>query len=275
MLENMIPTKLPVIAIVKEAFQGAFFHFNDMVRIVWLPTLLYLMINVYISHQTSGALEPSIFLIVAFIASTFLWAMMAVAWHRRILTGETPTDLIYFKFGRREARFVLVTIMLTILFLPGISFLVMSMGLTAQDFQNMMAGGEPTINPENVSGSFLLLGYVLLFLASYFSIRLSLLLPAVAIGENVNAGQILNMSKGNFWRLLGAVLLCGLVVVIALNLISALVASLMVAMGVDSEGIKSVITIVASLLSIFALVVNVAVLSISYRHLSQDMGARA
>ncbi|MBV1886698.1 MAG: hypothetical protein KUG61_06415, partial [Parvibaculaceae bacterium] len=151
----------------------------------------------------------------------------------------------------------------------------MSMGLTGEDFQNMMTGVEPAINPENVSGPFLLLGYVLLFLASYFSIRLSLLLPAVAIGENVNAGQILNMSKGNFWQLLGAVLLCGLVVVIALNLISALVASLMVAMGVDAENIKSIITIVASLLSIFALVVNVAVLSIAYRHLSQVSGTRA
>lgn len=275
MSENTIPSKLPVISIVKEAFQGAYSHFNDMVRIVWLPTLLYVVINVYISQQTSGALEPSIFLIIAFIVSTFLWAMMAVAWHRRILIGETPTDLVYFKFGRREARFVLITIMLSLLFLPGILFLVMSVGLSSEDIQNIMAGVEPTLKPENVSGFYLLLGYVLFFLAFYFSVRLSLLLPSVAIGNGVNAGQIINMSKGNFWRLLGAIALSTLIVVIAVNLVSTVIASLSAAIGLGAGEITLIINIVVSLLAIFALVVNVAVLSIAYRHLSQGAGIMA
>lgn len=269
MSENLLPPKLPVIEMVKEAFQGAYFHFNDMVRIVWLPTLLYVMINVYISQQTANALEPSIFLLGAFMASTFLWAMMAVAWHRRILTGETPTDLVHFKFGRPEARFVLVTIMLTLLFLPGIIFIVMSTGLSTADLQNMMAGVEPTLQPDNVSVPFLIVGYVLLFMAFHFSVRLSLLLPAVAIGDGVNAGQVINMTKGNFWRLLGAVLLCGLIVAIAVNIVSAIVGSVFLAIGLGVAEVTLIINIVVSLLSIFALVVNVAVLSIAYRHLSK------
>ena len=272
MSENMRPPKLPVIEIVKEAFQGAYFHFNDMVRIVWLPTLLYVVLNVYITQQTAGALEPSLLLVVAFIASTFLWAMMAVAWHRRILTGETQTDFVYFKFGRNEARFVLITIMLGLLFLPGILFLVMSTGLSGEDIQSMMAGGEPTLQPENVSIAYLMLGYAMLFVAFHFSVRLSLLLPAVAIGESVNAGQIINMTKGNFWRLLGAMLLCGLVVLFAVNIVSAVVASVLLAIGLGTAEVILIINIIISLLAIFALVVNVAVLSIAYRRLSQDSG---
>jgi|GEM_PF-890714 len=270
MSENMRPPKLPVIEIVKEAFQGAYFHFNDMVRIVWLPTLLYVVLNVYISQQTAGALEPTLFLVVAFIGSTFLWAMMAVAWHRRILTGETPTDFVYFKFGRNEARFVLITIMLTLFYLPGILFLVMSTGLSGEDIQNMMAGVEPTLQPESVSVAYLMLGYALLFVAFHFSVRLSLLLPAVAIGDGVNAGKIINMTKGNFWRLLGAMLLCGLVVLLAVNIVSAVAASLLFAIGLGDAEVILIINIIISLLAIFALVVNVAVLSIAYRRLSQD-----
>ena len=272
MSESMLPPKLPVIEIVKEAFQGAYFHFNDMVRIVWLPTLLYVVLNVYISQQTAAALEPTVFLIGAFIALTFLWAMMAVAWHRRILTGEAPTDLVHFRFGRPEARFVLITIMLTLLFLPGVLFIVISTGLSGEDLQNMMAGVEPTLQPNNVSVSYLVLGYALLFVAFHFSVRLSLLLPAVAIGEGVNAGQVINMTKGNFWRLFGAILLCGLIVGIAVNLVSAIVASVALAIGLGASEVTLIISIVASLLAIFALVVNVAVLSIAYRHLSRDSG---
>ncbi|MBL4836010.1 MAG: hypothetical protein JKY34_00410 [Kordiimonadaceae bacterium] len=275
MSENMTPPKLPVIEIVKEALQGAYFHFNDMVRIVWLPTLLYVVLNVYISQQTAGALEPTLLLVVAFIALFILSAMMAVAWHRRILTGEAPTELATFRFGRPEARYVLITIMLGVLLLPGIFFIVMSGGLPGDNIQSMMAGIGPTGQPENGSITYKILGNVLLLVGFHFSVRLSLLLPAVAIGESVNAGQVINMTKGNFWRLLGTMLLSSLIIFIGVGIVKAVVESLLLAIGLGAAEVILIINIIISLLTIFALVVNVAVLSIAYRRLSQDAGTRA
>jgi hypothetical protein len=63
--------------------------------------------------------------------------------------------------------------------------------------------------------------------------------------------------------------LCGLIVAIAVNIVSAIVGSVFLAIGLGVAEVTLIINIVVSLLSIFALVVNVAVLSIAYRHLSK------
>lgn len=244
------PRKLGVLAAMREAYSGAWTHLGGMLRLIWLPGVLYLALNI------TGALLADeghdVIRILIELASLFLWPIIAVAWHRFILLGESPAGTYQINFGQREARFLMVSFFLVLLMLPGFFIATLTAGL------------------KDLGPSASLIGFagvLLAFVGIYFLIRLLLLLPAVAIDEPINVRLILERTRGNFWRLAALCILSSLPLLVAywLTAYAFVVANLPLIVPL----------LLTSLISIFFAIVNVAILSIAYRELIGPPGAMA
>ncbi|ABS65095.1 hypothetical protein Plav_3496 [Parvibaculum lavamentivorans DS-1] len=241
--------KLDVVATVREAYKGAWQHFGEMLRLIWLPGLLYLVLSVASAFVDRGE-QLFVAVLIDFI-SLFLWPIIAVAWHRFILLGDAPAGRFNLSFGRREARFLLFSIFLVLLFMPGGILMVIAVSM-----------------PQTMTTSLLsFFGLLFLFVSLYFFVRLSLLLPAVSVDDPVNPRLVLERTRGNFWRLAAVLVLAVLPVLVVAGLLGGLVTQ-----G-PAAAIAALIAI--ALVSIFFAVVNVAVLSIAYRELVGPPGTQA
>lgn len=239
--------RLDVVGTIVEAYGGAWRNLGDMVRLIWFPVALYLVLSiarVFVDIGTQLALA-----FVLEVASLFLWPIIAVTWHRFILLGDEPSGPIHFHFGRREAVFFLISIFLILLFIPGAA-----LSLAAAELQ------------QSPTGALLaLFGLFLVMIAIYFFVRLTLLLPAVAIGDPVDPRLVLERTRGNFWRLLAIMF----AVAVPILLLSTLIAPLVAGGGVlQLAGVA-----LAAFVYVFFAVVNVAVLSIAYRELIGPPGS--
>lgn len=240
-------TKLDVPATIRESYGGAWNHLGEMVRLIWLPGLLYLVLS-----TASAFLDPETQffpVLVLELAGLFLWAVIAVAWHRFILIGDAPSGAFHLTFGRREARFLLLSVFLFLLLMPGIAIAIAAERMTG-----------------TMTGSLLsFLGLLLFLVAVYFFVRLSLLLPAVSIDDPVDPRLVLERTRGNFWRLVAVFVS----VVVPVVLLAVLLGSLL-----GGGALLQILSIAAfALVSVFFAVVNVAVLSIAYRELVGPPGS--
>lgn len=247
----MEPRKLDVAAAALEAYRGAWAHADEMIRLIWLPGILYIAISIV------AALVDQSQLVLRFaleLAGLFLWPIIAVAWHRFVLLGDAVPGSFHLNFGRREARFLMVSIFLGLLVMPGL--LVSKMTAAMND---------PSLG---ASASLLgFLGLILLMVGIYYFVRLLLLLPAVAVDEPINARLILERTRGNFWRLLALTVLASLPLIV----IFFFTASFAVTLALPSF----VLVVVAATVGVFFMIVNVAVLSIAYRELIGPPGTLA
>lgn len=240
-------TRLDVFAVASEAYGGAWRHLGEMVRLIWFPGALYLVISIARAFVDA---EAQFFLAFALeIASLFLWPVIAVTWHRFILLGDEPAGPVHFHFGRREASFLLVSIFLFLLLVPG----------AALSFASVELQGV-------ASGALLaLFGLFLIAIGIYFFVRLTLLLPAVSIGDPLDPRLILERTRGNFWRLLA--------VMFAVAVPFLLLAVLFGSLAASGGAMQLVAVIATAFISVFFAVVNVAVLSIVYRELVGPPGS--
>ena len=110
-------------------------------------------------------------------------------------------------------------------------------------------------------------GVLLLMVAIYFMVRLTLLLPAVSVGDPVNPRLVLERTRGNFWRLVAVFAAIALPMFLILFLVGSLVGGNLV-MNVAAVAVLSLVLI------LFA-IVNIAVLSIAYRELIGPPGTQA
>lgn len=266
--------KLPVFATVSEALKGAFAHFGTMVRLVWLPGLLYLGISIVVGWSDFASrfdyydgefrlkeiadTEISEWIGLINLGSFFLWPMIAIAWHRFVILGEDQG--LYWRFKAREWKFLGASLFLVVPYLivfAILSILFIGMGGSWADVAGLaeITRIEDAENPKFLANAIGMI-FVGAFVAAYFAIRLLLLLPAVAIDQPFSPSAMLSATRGNFWRLLATFFLLGIVVVI-----------LYTAAGLTFF-ISPLVTIgVAPLIVIFAQITGVAVLSIAYREL--------
>ncbi len=264
--------KLDVVATVSEAYKGAWSHLGDMVKLVWAPVILYLggmmaVISLIQSRMLQVPPDPTpeqvqAFsaelvetligwpLVVIFLLTLFVWPIIAVAWHRFILLGETGASTFNFRFGQREARFLLLTIFISLLSLP--SWIVNSLSMSVEQ--------------GTVVATLLGLVSAALYLAGiFYTIRLTLLLPAAAVDEPLNVGKILSITKGNFWRLLAAQVLTGAIFVMIFLVASFVLGTVALVMGLTAI----VQPMLAGIMLMGWMILSVAVVSVAYRDLSQ------
>lgn len=247
---------LQVVATVQEAYKGAWSHFGEMTKLVWAPVAIYLAINVFHASFMQAEMaqidqeDPMAVLNAAWgwqtmlllLASVFLWPMIAVAWHRFILLGEVSTQAFYFRFGKREARFLLTTIFLSLLTVPGI--LVIMVGSAGP----LIAFALPV-------------GLVLIVMGLLYAARLGLLLPAVATEGQADARTVLEATKGQVWNIVLVHLLNVLALIVIAIVIGALGGLLGLLVGPTGNAITG------SVFTIFSQIISVAILSIMYRDL--------
>ena len=136
--------KLDVVATVMEAYRGAYSHFFDLVRLVWLPVLIYIVANIAqqeFMQAQMAALDPNADpmlamaqtftwpVVLLMLVALFTWPMIAVAWHRFVLLGDRGQSAVNFHFGRREAVFLLTSIFIALLNLPSLILIFTAAGV--------------------------------------------------------------------------------------------------------------------------------------------------
>nr|WP_245223719.1 hypothetical protein [Ruegeria sp. HKCCSA071] len=164
--------------------------------IIIVGVFLALGIPLEALEDNAGALSPSatagsafVFVVVllAVMSVTMFW--IAVSWHRFILLEEYPTGILpTFRFDRILAyfgRFLMLGILMAIAFLP--------MGFV----MSALSGGS--------IGFALVAVYAIFLVVCYY--RLSIILPAAAIGNPISIGEAWNNTSG----VSGAILLLLLV----------------------------------------------------------------
>jgi hypothetical protein len=246
------PKRLDVLAALREAYSGAWKNLGEMLRLIWLPGLLWVLLSIVAALIDSRDLPILQFLVET--ATLFLWPIIAVAWHRFILVGDAAPGRFHLQFGRREGRFLLVSFFLVLLFMPG--FIISMATMTFRD---------PSSGPTGSLIGFA--GLLLLLVGIYYFVRLSLLLPAVAVDEPINVRLVLERTRNNFWRLVALILLTSLPIVVFFWLVAEAAGLL---------GLPAIIPLVVyAVVYVFFAIVNVAILSVAYRELIGPPGTLA
>lgn len=246
-----IVKKLDVFAALREAYTGAWKHLGEMLRLIWLPGVLYLLLNMI---GTSLPVEGNELLLLFIQLATFvLLAVMSVAWYRFILIGETPVGAFRINLGSREMRYLIVSALLMLLAVPSILF------AGPPDFPPAAAVTR-ALGAMGAAGSLVqFFGLMFSFVCIYFLIRLFLLLPAASIDEPLDVRLVLERTRGNFWRIFALCILATLPLLLAYMLVLSVFIELRLP--------QVIALFLSSLLLIFFAIVNVAVLAIAYREL--------
>ena len=227
--------KLPVFRSVGEVYSGVFRHFIDLIRVAWLPLLVWAVVSIvggwwFLQHMVQNAAffddaasqqsrtEAFMEVMPALYGMAFfkylVLTIVAVGFHRFVLLGERHHGVggTGFEFGRREWLYLWSTLKIALLFVA-ILALIGSLGTT------IFMGGKAiasysAIDLSNLPPALvfvLMLGYMVLTICALLVVgRLSLVLPHVAIGQPSNLRFIWDHTRGNSWRMIGYMLLISL-----------------------------------------------------------------
>jgi len=132
----------------------------------------------------SGVTKLIDYLIVFPLTSAFL-----VSWHRYVLfNGKRPWKYAPVDFSKYTINFIWTTIKILIIFIiPAIAFMVFIWWLSI----NFLGTG------------FLSVGiFFYLLVAIVYFVRIAIIFPATAVGENNSINRIFKLTKNSFWQLL-------------------------------------------------------------------------
>ena len=192
-------TKLPAWRLARHAYLDVIANAQGLMRVggPWLALSWALLILGHLGLPLAGAAAD---LTVAVGA-----AAIAVAWHRHILRNE-PLTARFAPVDARVARYFVLTVMLALL--------IGVIPLAALLLTGARLDGET----EGV-GIELLLVPVLMAACIYVAMRLQLMFPATAIGDQtITPSRSWALTDGNGWRLVGGFVLATLPVTVAVLL---------------------------------------------------------
>jgi hypothetical protein len=198
--------KLPVIAIIREAYDFTFANLGAIIGLIWLPMVLVTVGEFFVSQnygsQVQAALEAGDANAVGPAALVmFLFALAALALYAMIFTAVTqlamgqraPGAMLHFTFGALEWRVFRTLFGIVLFLLPGYLLLLLSSG-------RLDAASIGT--PQGAAS--LLTTAVLVCAMIYFAVRLTgVLLPVVITDGKAIIVRAWTLGAGNFWRLLG------------------------------------------------------------------------
>jgi len=199
-------------------------NFQQALQIFLLPTILAIAIVLGAAFglgvppgafattpEGSGDPVPGglyLFIWIAFMTIVFVMCWTVVAWHRFVLLEEYPQGWIPAVKGDRIAAYVGRSILLIL------AFFAMSIPLVIVMTATM---GVPVVM------------WPLLFACSLivyvFGLRLSITLPAAAIGSRLTFGQAFEETRGAFWPIL-TIAFCSGVLGFSLNAVELLFANI-------------------------------------------------
>ena len=189
-------TKLPAWRLARHAYLDVIANAQGLMRVggPWLALSWALLILGHLGLPLAGAAAD---LTVAVGA-----AAIAVAWHRHILRNE-PLTARFAPVDARVARYFVLTVMLALLIgvIPLAALLLTSAGQEGE--------GEGV-------GIGILLVPVLMAACIYVAMRLQLMFPATAIGDQtITPSRSWALTDGNGWRLVAGFIMATLPVTVA------------------------------------------------------------
>ena len=183
--------------------------------------------------------------VLSIVTAFFLAPLYVVMFRYAIDDVPLPRQIAHFTFGPRELRFAMASIILAIVGIIALFvFLAPSLFSGMKLFNGMplevwsLAETNPIVFEQEVAkyvteqsvATWLLPFFISLLIGTlayiWLMIRLSAFLPLVAIEDRLGLMRAFRMTKGNFWRILMAVLL--LAIMIMLGLIAAILVLLVV-----------------------------------------------
>jgi hypothetical protein len=257
--------KLPFWDTVSLAYSTYFHHFIDALRVSWLwLALVGAFFTVLARWQLWSGIRavmadkpPQLPISTASVVLSgveyILWSLaavsIAVAWHRLIILNERPGFSGCNVATKDLWRYIVVALTLFLISSLPMAMVVLpaySTGLSAQPARFL---------------PFILLGLVLYAVGATVAFRLTLLLPARAIGNiDLTFKQAWNYTRGNAWRLFW-----GSVVTVALPvLVSQTVFLFLIRPPLRSEAFYE--DVVATMSNLFFLPIGIGFLSHAYRH---------
>ena len=197
--------KLPIGATVSEAYGWVFGQLGLVFRAAVFPFTLSLALIVLSFSVPATSILSGLFLILGLVP----YAIFGVAWHRLTLLGPAvATPPLIPGWARRHWRF-LGYLAAVALVSNGVAITVMTLafGVTG-------AAANPILNAVVVPGIFVF--------AIYIMMRFSFVFPAIAVDESYGLRHAWAHTKGQGFRLLGAVLLTMVPIVLLLWVVSTI-----------------------------------------------------
>jgi hypothetical protein len=278
--------KLPFWDAVSLSYSTYFRHFTDSLRASWIWLIVVAAFTGYASWQqwswvntfmtslkpgvTPGAkhqpLELAVLSNVNHVLLLFAGVSIAVAWHRLVILSERPaisgsnvaTKDLWRYTGMAIALFLIV-------FLPAAAILFSTSFFLEQSLRGPLA-------PPPGFFALLLLGFVLYAVGTAVALRLTLLLPARAIGDtNLTFKQTWNRTRGNIWRLFWGVFVTTVPPLLIVQIAFLLVMPPLIP-GMAGENVTARMTAISTISAILYLLIvpiGIGFLSHAYRHFFQ------
>jgi hypothetical protein len=197
--------------------------------------------------------DPLLTLVAQIVSQLILLpalASVAVAWHRLLLSDEHPGTGIYFRLDNIVVGYAILALWIAVItlgpnYVSEVFQIVTGTSATARNVATLVVGT--------------LAGFVSL-IASFIVARLSLALPALALGRNdVGFGAAWTASRRNTWRMFWAYAFC----ILPGAAIGAGTLWLLLPHG---RAAGTLVLLVMSLLWIPVGMISVGMLSLAYRH---------
>ncbi|MBX3725411.1 MAG: hypothetical protein KF823_05785 [Xanthomonadales bacterium] len=227
-------------------------HAGDLLRVLVLPALLQLGLAWQVMRATGEGRQGLAWLLVA--AAGLGIALFATNCHRVVLGDGGPVRSLWgLRLDGRVLWYLAWSVFLvlagTLAFVP-----VLVLGIL------VVPALFPGMDPEELARLFEWLAWLPLILIIHLLIRLSLVLPATALGRDTHPGESWHLTHGHGWRLtLG---LC--LPAVAVRLFEDVLGRLTEAVG------SAPLTLVVALLATLAGAVTVVALSCAWRLLGPD-----
>ena len=247
------PPKLPFWRTVGACYAIVFGNFGQLLRVSWLWLLIMLPVYAaaeWLASRWQGDQVGDVLLgMLPSVLEVPALASIAVAWHRQVLRQERVQGAVYLRLDRVVWWYAMILLM----------FIVVTVG--------PFLCGMVAVLPDNASNPGTLLSLVPIFagigvglgIGAFVLPRLSLVLPAGALGERLTLGEAWRATRGNTWRLAGASLLCGLPPLIPAG-------ALLWYTEVSTLAVSIIGRTVYSLAYVLIVTIAVTLLSLAYRH---------
>lgn len=241
--------KIPFENTIAGAYRFAFTNILSILGVAWFPFLLFAAligglaylwlpgVPALIAAVASGKppfsnaqflsiIGPLVatefgFLIVYFVVI----AMVNVGVMRKALGLQEGPVFVYFSLGGDVWRLIGAYLLL---FFLGIGLgIVLSLGVAALSFaaSRIIPGFEPVV------AVFAIIAAILAFI--YAAVRVTFFIPAVVVAENhIGIGRSWSLGGGNFWRIVGIVLIVTLPLGFATNIANSTIMQIVVGPGV-------------------------------------------
>jgi hypothetical protein len=246
--DYQVPVRLPLWSTVGRAYAFWLGNLPELVRISWLWLLLTGAFAAVVSATLPEGLVADV---VGELIMVPAAASIAAAWHRLLLTGDRVGRSTYLRFDSTVVGYaVLVFLIVT---LP--SALVT---LMRSSFGDWVFGG---LMGRSDDGALALLWAAMWLVASFYLTRLTIALPAMALGRReITLRTAWRASRHNTWRLAWGYLLS------TAPLTMAIVGLTMWAELDRGPNVVAVLNQMLDLAGILCGMIAVSFLSLAYRH---------